>query len=141
MISSKELIAEWAQAQDFIATRPNFKEMLTTKGWWTEIAGVFILSPRQTGKTSALKEFIRYLKRTNGDDRVVTISPYKSMRDNLAGDADLDLVAQEGTSWLYAIDSNTDHLVVDEFMYLPGGVMDTLLSFEWRSVTMIGSMK
>lgn len=133
------LIVKWLATQEHIKNiDPLWKEQLNIQGWWREIGGIFVLAARQTGKTTALNSFMRHLKLLKPNDRIVAVTPYKALLNNLTG-ADLLLKAKKGTYWLRAINTNTDHLVVDEFMLIDRDMLNTLLSFEWQSVTMIGT--
>lgn len=140
MFRPETMVVEWLASQKRAKERANLRQDLTTPNWWKEVAGTFILAARQTGKTTALNNFIGHLKTLRPNERVVAVAPYQAALEKLP-EADLKLKARAGTSWLGDINTNTDHLVVDEFMFLKRETLDLLLSFEWQSVTMIGGVK
>lgn len=142
MVTGNEIMTKWLEAQKLMRDRVDWSHMMTTQGFWTEIAGVFFLSPRQTGKTTAIRDFIGQLKKKQPESRVVTVSCFNVARELLQGPADIDLISGEVKPWLQnEMNTRTDHLVVDEFMYLDTDVKSALLDKDWQSVTMVGSMR
>ncbi len=141
--SVKQLVEEHLRASE----AETFKE-LSQRGQWTQQTGVFCLAPRQSGKTTVLKEFIETLKLIyNKKCNVIVICPYQAMtnmyKDSKADCCFTNLGYQRQTvSFMNPkLVEKEFHLVCDEFLLFDEKVLDTLLSKEWKSVTMIGSMK
>jgi hypothetical protein len=138
------LTFEWedTQRRANLAMKDGMKDLFTAHGWWAHVAGLFVLSARQTGKTTALNALITHIKKYHrSDDRVIAVAPCGSQLDLIEG-ADMYVQSNnEMVNKLRGIGESMYHLVVDEFMFLDESKRDYLLSKRWKSVTMIGSMK
>jgi len=138
MITSTELINKWIEQEEYKERmNPTFCRLLTSKSYWNEVGALFVISSRQTGKTTALKGLIDHLKSVYPDDQSVVVTPYKTQID-LLDTGDIKLIGKRQSNRL--LGQKTDHLFVDEFMYIEKEFRDELLELPWKSVTMIGSM-
>ena len=141
MLNASHIILPWLRSQDLAQSRASQREYLSDIGWWAEVAGTFIIAPRQVGKTTALRSFMEQLKELRPNERIVIVSPYQVNADRFTDTGNINLVGMSGTSWLDVVNVNTDHLVMDEFLSLEKSILDTVLNRNWLSVTGIGSLR
>ena len=147
-VNGTDILKSWTCIQERLRADPDltesFRSQLTTQSWWKEWAGLFILCPRQSGKTTALCNFSTVLKRFHPQDELVGVAYYDLNRELLSARGDFHHVLEPQPTGEWIQDSKCNvkhsHLLVDEFMLLGDGYLSYLLSFPWKSVTMIGTM-
>lgn len=135
----------------------NCQPAFTTAGLWQEFKGNFILSPRRTGKTTALCKFATYLIQKYPGTSAIIIAPFlaqtkqiKNILFNQPGQKPLfelstDLIQvfsihkyRKLTDTSTPLYFNT-HLLVDEFTHIIANDIQYLLKNEWHSVNMVGT--
>jgi len=122
-----------------ILIREDAKRYLPSSSYWKEVAGVFKLYPRQSGKTTALKELCE-LKRNAGEKVIYGVPFGTAMFKEQPGD--LNFATQSVTpNWMRGLDYNQYHLVLDEFTFFPSECLEELLRHDWKSVTALGTLK
>lgn len=139
MLTGIDIMLRWLEAQN-ISKREELSKCLTYNAFWKEIGGVFLLYPRRYGKTTALEEFTCSLKKLLPNDRVVLVDPISHNLHNHQN-VDLKFFPSQGKSWLARANPSTDHLIIDEFMYLDKLHLEELLSLPWQSVTAVSTMR
>jgi hypothetical protein len=115
-------------------------ECLGTIFMWQEIKGVFVLSGRQTGKTTAICNFAKTLEQMYPDKETIIITPYKVMCDYIKELTDVRIEHfYKNSQMFFGIDHSQINLLMDEFTFIEN--MRELLYYNWHSVTGIGTVR
>ena len=117
--------------------RKEFLNLWTGASYWKEQTGVFVLAPRQTGKTSALERTIDKIRDEQKHCDITIVVPRIS-ETKLNGDRILS-----SSNKHFILDTKKYNvLIVDEFEWIDKKYLDYLLGkYEWQEVIMVGSKK
>ena len=139
---ASDLVRRHVLAEKYKTTRTEFKEFFTQSGWWKEIGGVFVASPRQSGKTTALIEFAEVLAEAHPDQALMLVAPFNAMANLWKTNSVLDYVFTGSKIELpRGLDYSKIHLLIDEFDYIKESLLNNFLGQKWVSVTGIGTLK
>lgn len=138
----------WITHKEYVK-RPGIlarKSLISLNSWWKE-HGAFVANlPRQCGKTTGLSKLIEITLAEDQQTTAIIVVPTQSMVDFIPQRINPYFLSRVysyfGTpspNFSYPIDSK--NLFIDEYQFVSQPVMDYLLSFDWKSVTMFGSLR
>ena len=116
-----------------------FKHIVTLSQWWKDVGAFTLLAPRQTGKTTFLKEVVA--EKLKDGENVLVITAYEAMRNSFTEfleDENFTILYQRSLKRLQGSNRTHYHLFVDEFMHIDE--LNSLLNHDWKSVTLVGSL-
>jgi len=114
-------------------------------GWrmyWKEVGAFVSMLPRQSGKTTMIIRMIQHVVESEFPDYIVLVRD-RSMANNMIQHNVLSnniLTALDGHN-LAGKDTSNTNLFVDEFMFIPGSILNKILDRAWKSVTMVSSLR
>jgi predicted AAA+ superfamily ATPase len=118
-----------------------FKTILNTIEYWKEFGAFTCVSPRQSGKTTVLIQIAEELFRQ--EQQVIIFVPTFSMRDLIQKQFphQTNVAIYTNGQELPHFSFSQYHLFVDEFMQIGQGKLDYLLNYNWKSVSLFGSLR
>ncbi len=109
--------------------------------YWKEFGAFISIMPRQCGKTTMIGQMMRMCEE-DGEKVFAIVSGPHAIKYfcNTTGAHTCDVTYSYDSNIPYLDICNTN-LFLDEFTYFRSGDVDTILSNQWKSITMVGTLK
>jgi hypothetical protein len=113
--------------------------------WWKECGAFISIMPRQIGKTEMLIKLTRHFENNNERYVVAVYNQIQKRNTECLGIRPKNVkVASSHVSstFMPTISEISEcNLLVDEFMCIDKEILDDLLSYNWKTVTMVGTLR
>lgn len=122
-----------------------YRHSIGMSSWWREYGAFVSVLPRQSGKsTRFIKTLVNDFERT-GEDYMIVV-PKQGMAKSLAHMTRINAqkITAIGSMYEHCFDgiaTREVNLLIDEFMFIDDIRRNMLLDHDWKSVTMIGTLK
>lgn len=112
--------------------------------WWQEYGAFVSTLPRQVGKTSMLGLLVNYFSENN--EFYMLVAPNKKMADNLisktrVSSKNITLASDLYNHCFNGVQTSIVNILVDEYQFLERAQVANLLDNNWKSVTMVGTLR
>lgn len=130
----------WKYHRDiYIPSVIKHKSHCTNRAWWKDYAAFTSIMPRQSGKTYMLSTLAKTLE--SRGEGCLFIVPDSTMGMNVSMNYWVNTTTFDEFRRDSSMAFSDINLFVDEFEQFDQKNIDYLFDFEWKSVTMTGSMR
>jgi hypothetical protein len=119
------------------------KSQMPLFSYWKQEAAFISVLPRQSGKTHMLSDIIMEFD-CRKEDYIIFV-PSDSIRmvisNNFRIKRNQIIIATNDVSRIFTIVPSKTHMLVDEFDLIERTTLNNILNYDWRSVTMVSTLR